>query len=53
MTRRTTPTPRSAPVSLAGKDIHLSFGRTQVLRGVDIDVARGQHRGGDRTVGLG
>ena len=25
-----------APVSLAGKDIHLSFGPNAVLRGVDI-----------------
>jgi polar amino acid transport system ATP-binding protein len=41
------------PVSLAGKDIHLSFGKNAVLRGVDIDVARGCHGGGDRTVRLG
>jgi polar amino acid transport system ATP-binding protein len=27
-------------VSLAGKDIHLSFGRNTVLRGVDIDARR-------------
>jgi polar amino acid transport system ATP-binding protein len=32
---------RSEPVSLAGKDIHLSFGPNQVLRGVDIDVPAG------------
>ena len=30
-----------APVSLAGKDIHLSFGPNAVLRGVDIDVPAG------------
>ncbi len=29
------------PVSLAGKDIHLSFGPNPVLRGVDIDVPAG------------
>lgn len=29
------------PVSLAGKDIHLSFGNTAVLRGVDLDVPAG------------
>ncbi|HET9875855.1 MAG TPA: amino acid ABC transporter ATP-binding protein, partial [Mycobacterium sp.] len=29
------------PVSLAGKDIHLSFGRNAVLRGVDLDVPAG------------
>jgi polar amino acid transport system ATP-binding protein len=29
------------PVSLAGRDIHLSFGPTAVLRGVDIDVPAG------------
>jgi polar amino acid transport system ATP-binding protein len=29
------------PVSLAGKDIHLSFGVNTVLRGVDIDVPAG------------
>lgn len=28
-------------VSLAGKDIHLAFGRNAVLRGVDIDVPAG------------
>ena len=32
---------RSEPVSLSGKGIHLSFGRSAVLRGVDIDVAAG------------
>ena len=31
----------AAPVSLAGKDIHLSFGPNKVLRGVDIDVPAG------------
>jgi polar amino acid transport system ATP-binding protein len=30
-----------ASVSLAGKDIHLSFGRSMVLRGVDIAVPAG------------
>jgi polar amino acid transport system ATP-binding protein len=30
-----------APVSLTGKDIHLSFGANKVLRGVDIDVPAG------------
>ncbi|MBS4728139.1 amino acid ABC transporter ATP-binding protein [Mycobacterium sp. SM1] len=29
-------------VSLAGKDIHLSFGKNAVLRGVDIEVPAGQ-----------
>jgi len=29
------------PVSLSGKGIHLSFGKTAVLRGVDIDAAAG------------
>jgi polar amino acid transport system ATP-binding protein len=29
------------PVSLTGKDIHLSFGKTAVLRGVDLDVPAG------------
>jgi polar amino acid transport system ATP-binding protein len=29
------------PVSLTGKDIHLSFGPSAVLRGVDIDVPAG------------
>ncbi|ORB14011.1 peptide ABC transporter ATP-binding protein [Mycobacterium noviomagense] len=32
---------RRKPVSLAGKDIHLSFGPNTVLRGVDIDVPAG------------
>jgi polar amino acid transport system ATP-binding protein len=32
---------RSEPVSLSGKDIHLSFGANAVLRGVDIDAAAG------------
>ncbi|BCO38378.1 amino acid ABC transporter ATP-binding protein [Mycobacterium heckeshornense] len=32
---------RREPVSLAGKDIHLSFGPNAVLRGVDIDVPAG------------
>jgi polar amino acid transport system ATP-binding protein len=30
-----------APVSLQGNDIHLSFGRNTVLRGVDLDVPAG------------
>ncbi|BBZ11396.1 amino acid ABC transporter ATP-binding protein [Mycobacterium branderi] len=30
-----------APVSLAAKDIHLSFGHNVVLRGVDLDVPAG------------
>ncbi|HYB39758.1 MAG TPA: amino acid ABC transporter ATP-binding protein [Mycobacterium sp.] len=34
-------TARPEPVSLAGKDIHLSFGKNAVLRGVDIDVPAG------------
>ncbi len=29
------------PVSLAATDLHLSFGPTAVLRGVDLDVAAG------------
>lgn len=29
-------------VSLSTRDIHLAFGRHQVLRGVDLDVGRGQ-----------
>jgi polar amino acid transport system ATP-binding protein len=32
---------RPEPVSLAGKDIYLSFGPNTVLRGVDIDVPAG------------
>jgi polar amino acid transport system ATP-binding protein len=38
-----TDTPPAAfePVSLAGKDLHLSFGVNTVLRGVDIDVPAG------------
>ncbi|MGI9124639.1 MAG: amino acid ABC transporter ATP-binding protein, partial [Mycobacterium sp.] len=32
---------RPAPVSLAAKDIHLSFGTNAVLRGVDIEVPAG------------
>ncbi|ORB31150.1 amino acid ABC transporter ATP-binding protein [Mycolicibacterium parafortuitum] len=31
----------TAAVSLAAKDIHLSFGKTKVLRGVGLDVAAG------------
>ncbi|MDG4797486.1 amino acid ABC transporter ATP-binding protein [Micromonospora sp. WMMD1082] len=31
----------SASVSLSLRDVHLAFGRHQVLRGVDLDVARG------------
>ncbi|BBU25082.1 amino acid ABC transporter ATP-binding protein [Mycobacterium xenopi] len=37
----TTQIARREPVSLAGKDIHLSFGPNAVLRGVDIDVPAG------------
>ena len=33
--------PAFQPVSLSGKGIHLSFGRSAVLRGVDIDAAAG------------
>ena len=29
------------PVSLTAKDIHLSFGKSKVLRGVDLDVSAG------------
>ena len=29
------------PVSLTAKDIHLSFGKSAVLRGIDLDVAAG------------
>jgi polar amino acid transport system ATP-binding protein len=32
---------RPDPVSLSGKDIHLSFGSNTVLRGVDIEAAAG------------
>ena len=32
---------RPQPVSLAGRGIHLSFGKSTVLRGVDIDAAAG------------
>lgn len=32
---------RPEPVSLAAKDIHLSFGNNAVLRGVDLDVPAG------------
>ncbi len=32
---------RVEPVSLTGKDLHLSFGPNKVLRGVDIDVPAG------------
>jgi polar amino acid transport system ATP-binding protein len=38
---QTSDTTRIEPVSLTGKDIHLSFGPNQVLRGVDIDVPAG------------
>jgi polar amino acid transport system ATP-binding protein len=38
----TAETARPEPVSLAGKDIHLSFGINAVLRGVDIDVPAGR-----------
>ncbi len=38
---RTDEKTRRNPVSLAGKDIHLSFGKTAVLRGVDLDVPAG------------
>ncbi|WP_433532758.1 amino acid ABC transporter ATP-binding protein [Micromonospora sp. CA-263727] len=31
----------SSSVSLRLRDVHLAFGRNQVLRGVDLDVARG------------
>ncbi|RIV41461.1 amino acid ABC transporter ATP-binding protein [Micromonospora radicis] len=31
----------SSSVSLALRDVHLAFGRNQVLRGVDLEVARG------------
>ncbi|MFO7162363.1 MAG: ATP-binding cassette domain-containing protein, partial [Mycolicibacterium hassiacum] len=31
----------TSAVSLAARDIHLSFGPSQVLRGVDIDVPAG------------
>ncbi|GBE63957.1 ABC transporter ATP-binding protein [Mycobacterium sp. MFM001] len=34
-------TAAAAPVSLAAKDIHLSFGQNVVLRGVDLDVPAG------------
>jgi polar amino acid transport system ATP-binding protein len=33
--------PTVAPVSLAGRDLHLSFGPNAVLRGVDLDVPAG------------
>ncbi|MCW2655508.1 MAG: polar amino acid transport system ATP-binding protein [Mycobacterium sp.] len=36
-----THTTRPEPVSLSGKDIHLSFGTTAVLRGVDVDASAG------------
>lgn len=32
---------KNEPVSLTAKDIHLSFGNNQVLRGVDLDVPAG------------
>ena len=35
------PSRSAAPVSLAAKDIHLSFGPNTVLRGVDLDVPAG------------
>ncbi len=38
MTARTV---QRQPVSLAGNDIHLSFGKNVVLRGVDLDVPAG------------
>jgi polar amino acid transport system ATP-binding protein len=34
-------TSRFEPVSLSGKDIHLSFGANPVLRGVDVEAAAG------------
>jgi polar amino acid transport system ATP-binding protein len=36
-----TPTPSADPVSLAGSDLHLSFGPNAVLRGVDLEVPAG------------
>ncbi|HEX5145023.1 MAG TPA: amino acid ABC transporter ATP-binding protein [Mycobacterium sp.] len=36
-----TPTPATDPVSLAGSDLHLSFGPNAVLRGVDLEVPAG------------
>ncbi|RKR86331.1 amino acid ABC transporter ATP-binding protein (PAAT family) [Micromonospora pisi] len=39
--RTTVPTSYES-LSLAARDIHLAFGRHQVLRGVDLDVARGE-----------
>lgn len=36
------PAASAAPVALACKDIHLSFGNSEVLRGVDIDVSAGK-----------
>ncbi|HEV7423044.1 MAG TPA: amino acid ABC transporter ATP-binding protein [Mycobacterium sp.] len=43
MSTATPPTPTTAfqPVSLAATDIHLSFGTSAVLRGVDVDVPAG------------
>ncbi len=38
----TTLTVASEPVSLQGKDLHLSFGSNHVLRGVDINVDAGK-----------
>ncbi|MFF3111251.1 amino acid ABC transporter ATP-binding protein [Kitasatospora sp. NPDC057904] len=35
------PTPAFSPVSLATRDLHLSLGGNPVLRGVDLDVPRG------------
>ncbi len=41
MIARTTQTTQRPSVSLAGKDIHQTLGKTKVLRGVDIDAAAG------------
>jgi polar amino acid transport system ATP-binding protein len=38
---QTSQSTRIEPVSLSGRDIHLSFGPNRVLRGVDIDVPAG------------
>ena len=45
--------PQRQPVSLVGRDIHLSLGHSAVLRGIDVEVAGRQHPGGDRAVRLG
>ena len=42
MSTATSARPTAPPVSVQLRDIHLSFGRNRVLRGVDLDVPAGE-----------